>query len=258
MARDTNCSSHSFKKKLGSGNQKKNDQQDFETAPILYVKTREEPNEVTIRVPPGNGETDKKSVLIYNGNTSKETYLQMVNEFSVLLECYQEMQRDGNAAGTINSFRDCLRNAPTKKFNGIITVSTTYQTFVADVRTIITDIMGPTALRDELAYLRRTPKPNSFMAKKWINRIEAINNLLTYFQDGTNERSVEELAKEIIIPNLPHYLRDDFELSYRTGDNLRQMCRTLTLISNKTKKASDAAKKGSSCNNGGNNIIKNG
>ena len=117
-------------------------------------------------MPTENGETEKKSVPIYDGNTSKETYLQMVNEFSVLLDCYPEMRENGNASGTINSFRDCLRNAPKTKFNGICTVPATYRTFVADVRTLTTAVMGPTALRDELAYLRRVPKPNSFSVEK--------------------------------------------------------------------------------------------
>ena len=195
-------------------------------------------------MPTGNGETEKKSVPIYNGNTSNEVYLQMLNKLSVLLKSHPEMKQERDAANTINSFRYFLRGAPKENFNGTITIPAIYLIYVADARTLTTDIMGPTALRDKLAYLRRTPKPNSLTIEKWINRIEAINTLLPHFQENTNQRSTEQLAKEVIIPNIPHYLRDDFELSYRTGDSLRQMCSILTLISNKTKKAFDAAKKG--------------
>jgi len=72
MARDNEHPRHSFKNKQGSGNRRKNDQQEFETAPILYAIAREDLKEVTIRVPTENGETEKKSVSIYDGDTSKE------------------------------------------------------------------------------------------------------------------------------------------------------------------------------------------
>ena len=61
-------------------------------------------------------------------------------------------------------------------------------------------------------------------------------------ENRTNQLSNDELAEQVIIPNLPSYLRDEFELTYRPGDSIERIIRSLTLIAKKTKKAYDAAK----------------
>ena len=65
---------------------------------------------------------------------------------------------------------------------------------------------------------------------------------LLIHEKNTNKRSNDELAEEIIIPNLPSYLRDEFELTYRPGQSISIIIRSLKLIANKTKKAFEAAK----------------
>ena len=59
-----------------------------------------------------------------------------------------------------------------------------------------------------------------------------------------NERSNNKLAEEAIIPNLSHYLRNNFELAYCTVNSMQRICRTLTLIANKHKRKFDTTDKG--------------
>ena len=63
-------------------------------------------------------------------------------------------------------------------------------------------------------------------------------------QIKTNKRSNNELAEEVIIPNLPRDLCNEFDLAYPTGDSMRRISRTLTLVANKSKKQFAATKKG--------------
>ena len=84
-----------------------------------------------------------------------------------------------------------------------------YNTFVRDAVLLTTDIMGENALRYELAYLRRIATPHNLTVEKWIIRTQSINTLLPHLSLGTNEKSADQLTKEVIIPKLPHYLRDD-------------------------------------------------
>ena len=69
-------------------------------------------------------------------------------------------------------------------------------------------------------------------------------------ENRTNQLSNDELAEQVIIPNLPSYLRDEFELTYRPGDSIERIIRSLTLIAKKTKKAYDAAKNQNGRENG--------
>ena len=76
----------------------------------------------------------------------------MKHEFLVLLETYPLMQNNDNISTTINSFRDCLRGAPKALFHDLITVPVTYRSFQDDVWTLSERILGPGAVRDQLAY----------------------------------------------------------------------------------------------------------
>ena len=54
---------------------------------------------------------------------------------------------------------------------------------------------------------------------------------------NTNKSSDNVLVDEVVIPNLPCYLMDDFELTHRVGDDIKRIIRYLTLIMNKTQKS---------------------
>ena len=91
-------------------------------------------------------------VPIYDGVTSKESYLEMIHEFSVLLEIYPLMQDEANVGNTANSFRDCLRGTPKAKFHDILVTPVTWATFQQNVWTLTRRVLGPSALRDQLAF----------------------------------------------------------------------------------------------------------
>ena len=152
------------------------------------------------------------------------------------------MQDAANVTNTANSFRDCLRGASKALFHDILTTPITYATFQVDVWTLTEMILGPAAVKDQLAYLRRTLKPSDKIMEQWLQRIEAINALLPYMENNTHKRSNSKLAEEVIIPNLPSYLRVEFELTYHPGDSISRIIRCLKLIANKTKKVFEAAK----------------
>ena len=216
-------------------NSNRNNSQRSEDAPITYERMRIEHKEVTIRVPSSATEKEKKYVPLYDGTLNKESYLIMVNEFSVLIESYPLMRDPARMKSTINSFRDCIRSTAKTQFNSlcIAGVNATYATFQADVWALTELILGPTALRKQLAYLRRTQKLNNHSIPEWLARIEAINTLLPYFAINTNERSANEIVSKIIAPNLPYNIRNSFDLVYRPNDTMVQIIRTLTLLSNR-------------------------
>ena len=164
---------------------------------------RKEQNEVTIRVPSSATEKEKKYVLLYDGTLNKEFYLITVYEFSVLIESYPVMHKAAQINTTINSFHDCIRSTAKTQFNSLVTTgnTATYQTFQTDIWALTEIILGPTALKDQLAYLRRTQKPNSLNIPKWLARIKAVNTLLPHITINTNERSAAELVSDIIAPN---------------------------------------------------------
>ena len=60
--------------------------------PALYFEKKEEINETKISLPIAGGGKEKDQILNFDANTSKESYLEMLNEFSVLLELYELMQ----------------------------------------------------------------------------------------------------------------------------------------------------------------------
>lgn len=184
------------------------------TATMTYFRKKEHTKEVKFSIPTAAVTWEKKYVLIFNGSTSKESYLEMVHEFSVLLETYPLMLNEANASNTANAFQECLRGASKSKFNDILTVPITYASFTANYQTLTESILEPYAVRDQLAYLRKTQKPGSLTMEEWIDRIETINALFPYMEPGINKLNDEQSVEEVIIPNLPGYLSDDFELSY--------------------------------------------
>ena len=62
-------------------------------------------------------------------------------------------------------------------------------------------------------------------------------------EQGTYKLSDYQLVEEVIVPNLPTYLSDDFKLAYRNGDSLERVKRALKLIASKSKKTYEATKK---------------
>ena len=77
-----------------------------------------------------------------------------------------------------------MRGTPKATFDDILTVP------VADFDSlrvyIWRRILDTSAARDRLAYLRRTPKSSNMPIESWLNRIEAINVLISSMEDNTN------------------------------------------------------------------------
>ena len=110
---------------------------------MTYCWKKEHVNEIKFSIPIAAATWEKKYVPIYNGTTSKESYLEMVHEFSVLLETSNLMQDVVHITNTANAFQECLRGAPKGRFNDILTTPVTYATFQADYHTLPESIFGP-------------------------------------------------------------------------------------------------------------------
>lgn len=69
-----------------------------------------------------------------------------------------------NINDTINFFGDYIRNSAKKIFNCLVTKGAidTYQTFQDEVWELTSSILGADAYGDQIAYLRRTTKPNNW------------------------------------------------------------------------------------------------
>jgi len=113
---------------------------------------------------------------------------------------------------------------------------------------------------EQLAYLRRTQKPNNSSIPKWLARIEAINTLLPHIDINTNERSANKLVSKIFAPNLPYNICDYFDLVYRPNNTMAQIARTLTLLSNRERhrEPRDNNRGGNNNNRNNNNSQRNG
>ena len=126
----------------------------------------------------------------------------MVNKFSALIESYPLMRYLVRINSTLKSFRHCIPLAVNTQFNSMCTAGANapYATFQVDVWALTELILGPTALREQLVYLRRTQKPNNHSITKWLAITEAILILIPHFAINTNERSAIELVSKIIAP----------------------------------------------------------
>ena len=158
----------------------------------------------------------------------------MVNELSVLIENYPLIRDLRQINSTINSFRNYVQLTARTQFNSLVTTgeNASYATLQTYIWALTEMILGPTALHDQLAYLRRTQKPIKSSIPKLIDMIEVINNLLTHIRINTNKQSANKLVSKIIAPNLPSHLRDAFDLAYILINATAQTTRNLTLISN--------------------------
>jgi len=147
-----------------------------------------EQKEVTICVPSNATEKEKKYVPLYDGMLNKESYPIMVNEFSVLVKSYPLMSDPRRINSRINSFHDCIRSTVKTQFNSLVTTGANAPsaTFQADIWALTEIILGPAALHDQLAYLRRTQKPSDSNILEWLARIKKINTLLPHIATPTN------------------------------------------------------------------------
>jgi len=143
------------------------------------------------------------------------------------------MDEGANIPKTANSFKDCIRGTAKTTFVDLCTVPCRSASQLnARIYSLTNSVLGDDALGDQLAYLRRTPKPRQLSIEDWIRDIREINNLVSYFTLPATEITDNNLVTEVIGPNIPSHYSTKFKMMYRTNDNFQQITKTLTLIAN--------------------------
>ena len=151
------------------------------------------------------------------------------------------MDEAANIPETVNSFKDFIRGTAKKTFIDIYTVPVrSAATLNTRIHSLTNLVLGDDALGDQLAYLRRIPKPRQLSIEDWIRRICEINNLITYCTLPAAEITDNNLVTEVIGPNIPSHYSTKFQMIYCTNNNFQQITRTLTLIANTNDCSEDA------------------
>ena len=176
----------------------------------------------------------EEELLIYNDGTH-EVYLKTIKDFQKMCDTYQFL-KDKNEEPPIlfARFSKVLKGNASDNWGDLMADNTNRKvsTFCKLIDMMTAAILGKHAYRNQVRYLKTTPKPDSITLSVWIQRIKNINshlNILHMLENG----KLDELAliEDVILENIPAQWRSYYRLCGRDKiDKLSEAKETLKLI----------------------------
>ena len=208
-------------------------------APIEYIpkknvekadKSDDKLSTNTMNVPKADGTTFKKKIPIYRTG-SDERFLQVMETIRNLITNYAETTDNDHIAQTIADLGECFAGPAKSTFNRIVrTNAPTEVTLAEDLWEFTEEILPDNAYDDQCEYLRSTKKPMGLTSKDWIQRIEEINSYLSIMDENGASFTNDELIKQVIKPNIPTMIKEDFDLQYYDGMDLKTVAKKIGLL----------------------------